>query len=179
MHRLTRKTDANTISGFFGEHRWLSNFWRHPVTFDGVTAPTAEHHYQAAKAEAADDRARIVALPTPGEVKRAGAELKERAGWQLMRRDLMLDIARAKFADPELAGLLLATRDRQLIEANDWHDIFWGVCGCPEHGYGGNVLGRILMKVRTELQHEAVRTFLESRALSTQQREARAAEREL
>jgi predicted NAD-dependent protein-ADP-ribosyltransferase YbiA (DUF1768 family) len=48
------------------------------------------------------------------------------------------------------AGLrerLLATKNMMLIEGNDWHDTYWGVC----LGRGQNMLGKILMSVREEL----------------------------
>lgn len=154
LKRLTAKTDAETVSGFFGEHRWLSNFWLNPISMNGFTAPSAEHHYQAAKAETDEDRALILSLASPGDAKRAGAELGEPTGWRTRRRDIMLDVTRAKYADAELARLLLNTGDRMIIEANDWHDIFWGMCTCSDHGYGGNVLGRIIMKVRTEKRQQ-------------------------
>jgi len=43
---------------------------------------------------------------------------------------------------------LLATEDWELIEGNTWNDSFWGVC----QRKGENHLGKILMKIRKELQ---------------------------
>lgn len=43
---------------------------------------------------------------------------------------------------------LLATRDRMLIEGNDWGDTFWGMVD----GEGENNLGKILMRVREEIK---------------------------
>ena len=42
----------------------------------------------------------------------------------------------------------MATRDRVLIEGNDWGDTFWGMTD----GEGENHLGKILMRVRAELR---------------------------
>lgn len=41
--------DEHTIKGFFGDYRWLSNFGQAQVQLDGVTYPSVEVAYQAAK----------------------------------------------------------------------------------------------------------------------------------
>ena len=43
---------------------------------------------------------------------------------------------------------LLDTGDTELIEGNNWHDTFWGVC----KGKGQNNLGKILMEVRKDIR---------------------------
>lgn len=63
----------------------------------------------------------------------------------------MEDIAWAKFAQKEdLRQLLLETGDMILDEGNTWNDTFWGVDAKTREGQ--NHLGRILMRVRKELQ---------------------------
>ncbi len=52
-----------------------------------------------------------------------------------------------KFQHPELAALLRATDDAELIEGNTWGDTFWGVC----KGKGANNLGRMLMEIRSTI----------------------------
>ena len=54
---------------------------------------------------------------------------------------------------------LLATGDAYIVEANDWHDNFFGECvceNCPKDKMpeGGplNHLGKILMEVRLQLK---------------------------
>ena len=60
---------------------------------------------------------------------------------------IMENIIREKFKIPFLRNLLLKTEDLELVELNNWNDIFWGVC----NGQGQNWLGKILMLVRSEL----------------------------
>jgi predicted NAD-dependent protein-ADP-ribosyltransferase YbiA (DUF1768 family) len=49
---------------------------------------------------------------------------------------------KCKFIQNEdLRKLLLDTGTSELIEDNNWHDTFWGVC----NGVGANKLGEILM----------------------------------
>jgi predicted NAD-dependent protein-ADP-ribosyltransferase YbiA (DUF1768 family) len=60
----------------------------------------------------------------------------------------MEDLVRLKFTThPDLCERLLTTGDAELIEGNSWNDTFWGVC----RGKGRNELGKVLMKVRSEL----------------------------
>ena len=63
----------------------------------------------------------------------------------------MEEIVRAKFSqNPKLKAELLATGEAQLIEGNTWNDRYWGVD--VRSGIGKNHLGKILMKVRSELK---------------------------
>lgn len=61
----------------------------------------------------------------------------------------MYTVCLAKFTQkPELEAMLLATGDKVLVEGNTWGDTEWGVCD----GVGKNLLGKILMRIRGELQ---------------------------
>lgn len=137
------------IDRFDGEHRFLSNFWPSPVEMSGLVFPTVEHAYVAAKSESPDVHLRVVALETPGEAKRYGRTIDLRPGWEQMKLRVMRELVRRKFKHKDLAELLLATGDHELIEGNDWGDTYWGVC----KGVGENQLGRILMRVRQEVRH--------------------------
>jgi predicted NAD-dependent protein-ADP-ribosyltransferase YbiA (DUF1768 family) len=60
----------------------------------------------------------------------------------------MRDLLLLKFAPGTMrAAMLVSTDDRELIEGNTWGDTYWGVCG----GRGKNMLGKLLMEVRTLL----------------------------
>ena len=60
----------------------------------------------------------------------------------------MEDLVRQKFTkNKDLAKLLKGTGNQELIEGNTWKDTFWGVY----NGIGSNHLGKILMKIRKEL----------------------------
>jgi len=61
----------------------------------------------------------------------------------------MYQVCKAKFTqNADLAERLLATGDEMLIESNDWGDRIWG----QVDGLGQNYLGKILMRIRTELK---------------------------
>lgn len=135
------------IASFSGEYRFFSNFWPAQISYEGVLYPSTEHAYQAAKTLDSAERARIAALPTAKEAKKAGRTVALRSDWEQVKLGVMEAILRCKFALPELAQKLRETRGRDLIEGNDWNDRFWGVY----RGEGLNHLGRLLMKIRDEL----------------------------
>jgi N-glycosidase YbiA len=126
---------------------FLSNFYFCDVKYEGITYPTSEHAFQAAKTLDVSERKRIAGLGNPGLAKRAGRKLKSiRSNWDSIRIGVMEDILRIKFSNPELRAKLLSTGEEKLVEGNDWGDRFWGVCD----GQGENWLGQLLMKIREE-----------------------------
>ena len=136
------------IDGFFGEYRFLSNFWNAPVSYEGITYQNNECAFQAMKTLDKEERMAFADL-APNEGKRKGRRVTLRKDWEEVKTDIMLDICRAKFSQNEdLKAKLLATGDEYLQETNTWNDTCWGVC----RGKGENRLGKILMQVREELR---------------------------
>lgn len=140
----------NKIERFTGDYAFLSNFHPSIVFLDGRMYPTVENAFQAAKCLHEEDRAQFVAL-TPGQAKRLGRKVEMRPDWNSARLGVMHDLVLQKFRNhAELQEKLLATNDATLVEGNQWHDTFWGVC----NGVGQNNLGQILMNVRGILRDE-------------------------
>lgn len=139
---------THEIRGFFGEHRWLSNFWPAPVKMYGLEYPTVEHAYQAAKTLDKEEREFIRLQSTPGNAKRAGKTLTVREDWETFKVGAMKILLERKFSIPHLKEKLLATGDALIVEENTWGDTFWGVC----NGKGQNTLGKLLMEVRASLR---------------------------
>lgn len=137
----------NAITEFQGKYRFLSNFWPCQIHFEGLTFPSVEHAYVAAKTTNLQHRETIRQLPSAGEAKRYGRKIKLRSDWEAVKLDCMLDFLEQKFALEKFGPGLLETGDRELIEGNRWGDTFWGVC----EGVGENHLGRLLMQVRDEI----------------------------
>lgn len=135
------------IEEFQGEYRWLSNFWPCDVQYDGNTYKSTENAYQAAKCSEPTLRA-IFMNCTPGEAKRAGRTMPLRQDWEQVKLSIMEDLLRQKFSQPEFRQKLKATGSLEIIEGNKWNDTFWGVC----KGIGQNHLGKIIMKIRSELE---------------------------
>lgn len=145
------KDSKNSILGFNGEYRFLSNFISSIVTLDGVEYPTVEHAYQAAKTLDISEREKIKNLSKAYEVKKVGKKIKTRKDWNEIKINIMYSLVKEKFSRyKDLKESLLATGDAYIEESNSWGDIFWGVC----NGEGRNELGKILMKVREELSNK-------------------------
>lgn len=137
-----------TIDSFSGGYRFLSNFYPVKVKYEGVEYSSTEHAFQAAKTVNPSDRKKIRESGRPSDAKRLGRKVQLRTGWEAMKYDVMLDLLRQKFAKSPLREQLLETGDATLIEGNDWGDQTWGVC----NGKGKNMLGKLLMQVRSELR---------------------------
>ncbi len=143
------------IHRFRGEHAFLSNFHPSPIPVGNFVAPTVEHAFQAMKTFSGEAVRWVLEAGTPVAAKRRGRKVPLRPDWLDVRVSVMEQALRRKFAPgSELAALLLATGDAELVEGNDWRDRFWGVC----KGEGQNHLGRLLMKIRGELQQGQGRT---------------------
>jgi ribA/ribD-fused uncharacterized protein len=139
----------DAISRFRGEYNWLSNFFRVDVILDGLTYQSVEHAFQAAKTHDCAERAKLLAIASPVIAKRAGRKVTLRSDWEQVKLDVMLELLRQKFAPGGvLAKKLLATGEALIEEGTRWGDSFWG----KVDGEGANHLGRLLMRVRGELQ---------------------------
>lgn len=151
---ITMKTVTEVIDRFDGtEYEFLSNFYPCKIYYEGITYPTTEHAFQAAKTMDACERLAIAGLESPGQSKRAGRKVKLRPDWEEVKVSIMYDILRLKFMSNNktsklLQQKLLDTDSAELIEGNTWNDKFWGVCD----GSGENMLGRLLMLVREEIK---------------------------
>lgn len=152
-HQALINYGADDILRFEGEYAFLSNFYPAPILWQGVLFPTVEHAYQASKSPNPTDAwlLRFAQLETPGQAKWWGRKGDVRTDWQEVREFIMLDLLRLKFQIPALRRSLLETGKCWLEEGNTWGDTFWGVCP-PATGIGQNVLGKLLMTVRKELQ---------------------------
>jgi ribA/ribD-fused uncharacterized protein len=134
------------INDFSGEYKFLSNFYMHPLEYDGVSYPALENAFQAQKTLDEDERRRFVSM-TPAKAKQRGRMLDLREDWDYLKDELMLELLKIKFQDETLKRKLLDTLPAQLVEGNWWGDEYWGRC----NGKGLNMLGSLLMKVREEL----------------------------
>lgn len=144
------------IDFFDSEYAFLSNFYNASCIFEGKLYPTVEHAFQAAKSLDHAERDWIAAAGSPGLAKRLGRRVNLRPDWEKVKFDVMEECLRSKFADPVLKQKLLATGDEELVEGNYWHDNIYGNCSCEKCKdiVGRNMLGNILMNLRTEFMEE-------------------------
>jgi hypothetical protein len=136
------------IMDFRGKYEFLSNFYPCQVELDDEVYPSVEHAFQAAKTDDFEWREKIRLAGSARMAKVIGSKVQLRSNWEDIKVWLMLELLREKFMDRSLANMLLETGDAELVEDNNWHDEFWGMC----NGRGKNQLGKLLMQVRGELR---------------------------
>lgn len=132
----------------------FTNFYASPINIDGKTWPTSEHYFQAQKYPTnAGLQERIRKAASPREAfnitrEPANDRFKDR-NWDTNKYNVMLKAIRAKFSQPQLKNILLATGNAVLVENAGANDAVWGA---GADYMGTNHLGRILMHVREELR---------------------------
>lgn len=144
---------ASEVKGFQEDFRWLSNFFgMEPFLYDDISFKNVECFYQAMKTLDKKERAYISTLE-PGKAKRyvspANKKFVIREDWDEIKLSVMEYGLRIKFNQQDFKDLLLASRDIYIEETNGWGDVFWG---CNTSGDGLNNLGKIIQKIRKELQ---------------------------
>jgi ribA/ribD-fused uncharacterized protein len=141
------------IRRFRGAYGFLSNF----ATCDVAGWRSVEHAFQAAKTDSPEWRLRIQNAPTAALAKRLGRQVPIRENWEEIKVDQMRALLRLKFKQEPFRSRLLETEEAVIIEENDWHDNFYGVCRCERctDVPAQNWLGRLLMEIRDDLRIEA------------------------
>ena len=136
------------------EHGFCSNFAREFdfTDDDGVHWKSSEHYYQAKKAYRPEDEEYVRNAPTPFQSKKRVNEILVRADIDHVKRDVMREALRYKFADGSPGReLLMNTGMDYLIEYAPWGDVYWGV----DRGHQGqNWLGKLLMEQRDGYRYE-------------------------
>ena len=137
----------NEINSFRGEYSFLSNFEKCTIEFEGLTYPSVEHAFQAAKTLDTDKRLSFT-KGSPGCAKRMGRRLELRPDWEEIKDSVMYACLKSKFQNDDMRKKLIATGDAVLIEGNNHGDHYWGMV----NGEGKNNLGRLLMQIRSEIR---------------------------
>ena len=149
------------IKFFRNKYFFMSNFYQAPVMFEGLLYTNNEAAYQSAKVADIECRTNLntsngaidFTKLSPAQSRAAGRKVDLRKDWEEIKDQVMYDIVYDKFSrNKDLKEQLLATGDKELIESNTWNDTYWGVC----RGVGKNMLGKTLMRVRSELKTEDV-----------------------
>jgi predicted NAD-dependent protein-ADP-ribosyltransferase YbiA (DUF1768 family) len=135
--------NTRVVQSFAGPYWFLSNSYPALVVLDGVTYPTVEHAYQAAKTR--PDCREQFRHGTPEAAKYLGKKVVLRPGWASVQIPVMTDLIAQKFGP--LSPWLIATFPAKLAEGNWWGDTFWGTV----NGRGLDHLGRILMARREQI----------------------------
>ena len=133
------------------EYGCFSNFAPYPINLGGKSWPTSEHYFQAQKFLDDNIQKKIRQAKSPSVAARMGRDRSSplRRDWERVKDDVMRQAVGAKFTQhDDLKKILLDTGDAILIEHTE-NDSYWGDGG---DGSGRNMLGRILMQVRADLE---------------------------
>lgn len=145
-----------SIDKFEGNYRFLSNFYKSSFKDkEGVIWPSVEHYFQAMKTHNPKEREEIRNAPNPGSAKKLGRKVNLRDDWDQVKENIMYDALYYKFTQNEdIKQKLIDTDMAYLTEGNTWHDQIWGDCYCEKckNKKGKNILGRLLMLLRTNLK---------------------------
>jgi hypothetical protein len=131
----------------------FSNFSHHGFELDGRYWLTSEHYFQAQKFAGTKFEEEIRLIDNPGKAAIRGKDrmLPLRRDWEQVKDDIMRKAILKKIeTHNEVKLTLLNTSDEELIE-NSRTDYYWG---CGADGNGKNMLGKILMEIRTQLRNE-------------------------
>ncbi|MBI5044583.1 MAG: NADAR family protein [Candidatus Levybacteria bacterium] len=131
----------------------FSNFSSHSIKIDGVLYPTVEHAFHAAKFDNEKIKEEIKSAGSPLKAFEIGKKYKpqRRSNWDETKVSVLQKIIAEKVKQhDEVRKALLATGNEEIIEDNPLDD-FWGN---GKDGNGQNHMGKILMRIRNELQFQ-------------------------
>lgn len=130
---------------------FLSNFAPYPIFIDRIVWPSSEHYFQSSKFQCKEIKSIIRSIESPMKAAIEGRSKTNliRDDWELVKNDFMRKAIKAKFFQHhDLKISLLKTGESFLVEHTD-KDSYWGDGG---NGLGKNVLGLLLMELRTILK---------------------------
>lgn len=129
----------------------LSPFSAHRIEIWGEVFATLEHAYQASRIQPGMERERIKNASSPMDAWREGQKYKNDPNLQVPGFDkevVMEALFRAKMAQhPDVVEALKASGDRELLKVHEL-DYYWGT---GKDGSGQNKMGKLWMRLRTEL----------------------------
>lgn len=143
-------TKQKAIKYFRGKNAFLDNGYPVRIEYEGMTFPSVEAAFQAAKSWDVRHRLACSKADTPVIAKRLGRKVALRPDWEEKKLAIMKELLEQKFRYFELRHQLLSTGDAELVAGNQQGDGFWG----QVKGEGENHLGRLLMEVREEIRAE-------------------------
>ena len=129
----------------------FNNFSAHAIEFRGQLYPTSEHAYQATKCTDPDGKEAIRHARSPLQAKTLAQEIYKDANdpdWASKKVAVVEEILRAKLAQHAEAREALKESGHEDIVEDSPTDYFWGE---GADGSGQNVLGKLWMKIRDEM----------------------------
>lgn len=132
------------------EYGYMSNFSHHGFEKDGKYYMTSEHYFQSKKFEDTkyEEKVRLTENPMIAANMGRNRDYPLRQDWEDIKDEIMYVAVYNKFIqNEEILSMLLETGNAELIEHTK-NDYYWG---CGSEGNGKNMLGKILMYIRSQL----------------------------
>lgn len=129
----------------------FSNFSRHGFELDGKYWFTSEHYFQAQKFVGSVFEEEIRQAKSPMDAAKMGRDRNKplRQDWEDVKDEIMKKAVLQKFlTHNDIREILIATSNEEIVEETT-DDYYWG---CGTNGTGKNVLGKILMEIRSILK---------------------------
>jgi len=142
---------------------WFTNFGTldKPYQYQDILYYTAENFYQAMKTDRSNIKLREhIASISPGKARKFwrndnNKKKYMRKDWREMNLQVMDYILHIKFAKGTSYHRTLMETKGPIIEWNNWHDKFFGMCVCAKcQNEGENRLGKMLESIREEFKNE-------------------------
>jgi predicted NAD-dependent protein-ADP-ribosyltransferase YbiA (DUF1768 family) len=126
---------------------WFSNMRRmdKPLKYQGINFHTAENFYQAMKTHDIEERKQIAQM-NPYQAKVYARKIAIREDWDEIKLKVMEFVLKFKFAPDTIWHKRLVSYNKEVVEWNNWQDVFWGVD--YKTGKGANHLGKIIETLR-------------------------------
>jgi ribA/ribD-fused uncharacterized protein len=133
--------------------KWIKNWFSNmlemdtPLVYKGIEYKTVENFYQAMKTTYHSERKKIASM-NPYDAKKYAKTMGKRLNWTKEFKLLAMEYGlKHKFKKGTTwHDKLMSTEDSEIIEWNNWGDIFWGID--VRTNKGENHLGKLLMKIR-------------------------------
>ena len=142
-----------------GEYNYLSNYSNYGFYINNIFYKTVEHYYQSEKYLDNEIKQKIINASTPKEASMLGKEQenKIRKDFKLIKNDVMYKGIYEKFIqNKSIMYKLIETRNKTIVEKNV-EEYYWGT---SKDEPSDNNIGKILMKVRTDIKNQIVNTIL-------------------
>lgn len=133
------------------EYGCFSNFSKHGFELEGKFWLTSEHYFQAQKFAGSVYEEEIQKAKSPMDAARMGRDRSKplRPDWELVKDEVMKKAVLQKFlTNIDIREILISTSTEEIIEETT-DDYYWG---CGSDGTGKNMLGKILMEVRSIIE---------------------------
>lgn len=132
-------------------YKWLSNMELCPIILDGNIFMSGEHAYQSKKCNSQNWLNICLTEPDPHKIKTLSRDIDVVDNWNDIKVNVMRTCLIQKLNQEPYKTLLINTGNEYIQEGNWWNDTFWGVDLKVTPPVGQNMLGKLIMEIRSNI----------------------------